>query len=511
MPSSYLNNPARSGRAQDNAAVAMFGIVLLGFALRAALLSANRFHPDESLYASFALKIADARDVWLSHEVVDKSPLAFYLGAAALNMLGAKARYNIFMSELALRLPALAASTVSIALAAACARKLHSAQAGLFAGLLLALSPLAISFGATLFMDALLSCALLASLLLVLRGHWAWSGCAFAAAYACKQSALVFAPLVLTLGVLVQLAAPGPNSRGQHLRNWITPLLVVLAAVYFWDYVRAAPIGFWAQGYADNMPGRFIRPAELLPRWQQLAGLGAAVTGAPALNALLLAYCIWLPLSSMRSNPQPLQTTISMVILGFIVAYLAGHWLLAFNLYDRYLVPLAPLIIILLAQPLAAAAGLLQGYGPARVMRAVAVAGTAVLLTLLPASLRASASGYALGGDHGAYDGIEKVAAALRSAPTGSVLYDQWLDWQWKFYLDHSPAYIGWVQGPQNLAADLRAFGASSPRYFVAPSWEPMAEMRSAITGAGFVCVPLLDTVRRDGSRSFTLYQLVAD
>ena len=141
MPSSYLNNPARSGRAQDNASVAMFGIVLLGFALRAALLSANRFHPDESLYASFALKIADARDVWLSHEVVDKSPLAFYLGAAALNMLGAKARYNIFMSELALRLPALAASTVSIALAAACARKLHSAQAGLFAGLLLALSP----------------------------------------------------------------------------------------------------------------------------------------------------------------------------------------------------------------------------------------------------------------------------------------------------------------------------------------------------------------------------------
>ena len=96
MPSSYLNNPARSGRAQDNAAVAMFGIVLLGFALRAALLSANRFHPDESLYASFALKIADARDVWLSHEVVDKSPLAFYLGAAALNMLGAKARYNIY-------------------------------------------------------------------------------------------------------------------------------------------------------------------------------------------------------------------------------------------------------------------------------------------------------------------------------------------------------------------------------------------------------------------------------
>ena len=506
----YLKNPAIGRRNEIFPLAALAGIVLLGFALRTALLATNRLHPDESLYAGFALRIADARDTWLSHEVVDKPPLAFYLGAAALNMLGAKARYGIFLAELALRLPALAASTISIALAAGCARKLHGLPAGLFTGLLLALSPLAISFGATVFIDALLGCLVLASLLLVLRGHWTWSGTALAAAYACKQSALLFLPLVLTLGLLLQVPTVGPQPRARQLRNWLAPLLAVLAAVYIWDYVRAASIGFWEQGYADNMPGRFIRSAELLPRWQQLAGLAAMMAGVPALNGLLLAYSIWLPARSMFTTDWPLRTAVNLVILGFVAAYLAAYWLLAFNLWDRYFVPLAPFALMLLAVPLAGAAGWLQSHDHSRAMPALAVACIALLVTVLPAGLRASASGYALGGDHGAYDGIEQVAAVLRTAPTGSVLYDHWLDWQWKFYLDHGPLHVSWVPGPANLLTDLRTFGSSSPRYFVAPGWEPFAEMHGAIAAAGYACVPLLDTTRRDGSHSFMLCQLVA-
>lgn len=505
-----MSNLARRSQAQTFFLLAMAGIVLSGFALRVALLATNRFHPDESLYAGFALRIADARDVWLSQEVVDKPPLALYLGAAALNMLGAKARYGILLAELALRLPALAASTISIALAAGCARKLLGPPADIFTGLLLALSPLAISFGATLFIDALLGCLVLASLLLVLRGHWAWSGSAFAAAYACKQSALLFLPLVLALGLLLQVPALGTHHRVRQLRNWVAPLLAALVAVYVWDYLRAAPIGFWEQGYADNMPGRFIRSAELLPRWQQLAGLAPMMAGAPALNGLLLAYSIWLPARSLTATNWPLRTTANLVILGFVAAYFAAYWLLAVNLWDRYFVPLAPFALMLVAAPLAAANDWLQSHNPSRAMHALAVACIALLATVLPASLRASASGYALGGDHGAYDGIERVAAVLRSAPTGSVLYDHWLGWQWKFYLDHGPLHVSWVQGPTNLQTDLRTFGSVSPRYFVAPSWEPFAEMQSAISAAGYACVPLLNTTRRDGSHSFMLYQLVA-
>ena len=165
---------------------------------------------------------------------------------------------------------------------------------------------------------------------------------------------------------------------------------------------------------------------------------------------------------------------------------------------------------MLLAVPLAGAAGWLHSHDPSRAIPALAVVCSALLAAVLPAGLRASASGYALGGDHGAYDGIDQVAAVLREAPTGSVLYDHWLDWQWKFYLDHGPLHVSWVPGPANLLTDLRAFGSSSPRYFVAPGWEPFAEMHGAIAAAGYACVPLLDATRRDGSHSFILCQLVA-
>ena len=128
-------------------------------------------------------------------------------------------------------------------------------------------------------------------------------------------------------------------------------------------------------------------------------------------RSLLVAYSIWLPVHCLTTSDWPLRTTAHLVILGFVGAYLAAYWLLEFNLWDRYFVPLAPFALMLVAAPLAAATNWLQSHNPSRAMHALAVACIALLATVLPASLRASASGYALGGDHGAYDGIERVAA----------------------------------------------------------------------------------------------------
>ena len=64
-----------------------------------------------------------------------------------------------------------------------------------------------------------------------------------------------------------------------------------------------------------------------------------------------------------------------------------------------------------------------------------------------------------IGGDHGAYDGIEHIAAELHSLPDGSVLYDHWLSWQWSFYLFDSRVYVSWFQGPDALSEDLSVNG----------------------------------------------------
>src|SRR3990172_8476336 len=95
----------------------ILAILLLGFALRPAPLTQNRFPPDEALYATFARLIASGRDPLLSTVVVDKPPLPFYLMAASMSIFGC--------AELAARLPTLFASLIAIAVIYKLADTLH--------------------------------------------------------------------------------------------------------------------------------------------------------------------------------------------------------------------------------------------------------------------------------------------------------------------------------------------------------------------------------------------------
>src|SRR5207237_4197962 len=96
------------------------------------------FHPDEGLYATFARFIASGpgRGLLLSHMLVDKPPLAFYINGLSVAVLGS--------SEFALRWPTFMASIVSVALVYAIGRRLFGAPAGLAASWVMALSPFAI-------------------------------------------------------------------------------------------------------------------------------------------------------------------------------------------------------------------------------------------------------------------------------------------------------------------------------------------------------------------------------
>jgi hypothetical protein len=134
---------------------------------------------------------------------------------------------------------------------------------------------------------------------------------------------------------------------------------------------------------------------------------------------------------------------------------------------------------------------------------------SALALLLLPGALGAVRSAYPIGGDHGAYDGIDDAARFLMALPEGTVLYDRWLSWQWAFYLFGGPVYVAWMASPETLRADLLAFGASSPRYLVVPSWEAGAELRAAAAAAGYAFAPRHASPRRDGSTAFVIYQLV--
>lgn len=475
-------------------------LVLAACGLRAAPLLENRFHPDEALYATFGRLIASGHDPLLSTVVVDKPPLPFYLMAVSMSVLGG--------TELAARLPTVFAAIVSIAVLYQLGRTLYGGQAGLAAALLLAASPLAILFAITLFTDTLLAAFLSLSLLGIARQRWALAGWAFGLAFACKQSALFFLPLILALAWIAIVHHKRYQSWkdiGRWAAAFVLPILICTIVIFGWDYSRHASISFWVQGYADNSPNRLVRANELWPRWWAWLDLLQYFSGTPILNGLLIAGLPVLLIFNRRS----LAGLYDYVLAGFALTFLMGYWLLAFNVWDRYLVILGPIVALLGGRLFERSVAVLRQIRPlpSRAIAPVLFAAVAVCLT--PPALVSAGSGYPIGGDHGAYEGIDQIAQSLQKVPPGSVLYDHWLSWELGFYLFDGPAYVAWMPGPSTLTDDLKAFGRRSNRYIVSPQWESFSEMQTAIEEAGFETKVLQQTYRRDGSLSFTLYEIV--
>jgi 4-amino-4-deoxy-L-arabinose transferase-like glycosyltransferase len=471
--------------------------VLAASLLRAWPLLDNGLHPDEALYASFARLIASGRDPLLAGVLVDKPPLAFYLSGLSMVALGP--------SELAARLPNYFAGVVSIALVFLLGRRLYGTGAAHLAAWLLALSPFAILFSITLFIDPLLTALVLWMLWAAATGRWRTLAVAMALALAAKQTAVLFAPLALALSLHGLPAAAAPAAGARRLAAAAGALalggVIAATAVFAWDAARQHAIGFWAQGYADNMPGRFVRAGEVLPRAVAWLGLLHYSTGVAALNlALALGLAILVADGLRRAS---WATFVDLALTGFIGAYLGAYWLLAFNVWDRYLLPIVPLLLLLLARVLLA--GGVVAARRAAIARALPAA--ACMLLVVPA-LRAAGSAYPIGGDHGPYDGANQAADIIRGLPEGSVLYDHWLGWHWSYYLFDGPVYVAWFASPDGLADDLTAFGASSPRYVAVPAWESDAEIRAAAARAGYALVHLHTSPRRDGSDSILVYEL---
>ena len=189
----------------------MLAICLLAFALRLGPLYDNRFHPDEALFSTWSLTIARGENPLLTSVPIDKPPLLIYLNAISFYVFG--------QSELAARVPNLIASVVSVVLlwrlvtGQSVTGQLITRSPGnqltnlpiyqftnLLPPLLFALSPLAISFAPTAFLDPMMIMFGLASLVAAARGRSGWAGVLLGLSFATKVQGLFFAPLVLVYG-----------------------------------------------------------------------------------------------------------------------------------------------------------------------------------------------------------------------------------------------------------------------------------------------------------------------
>jgi 4-amino-4-deoxy-L-arabinose transferase-like glycosyltransferase len=488
-------------------ALLLAGILLLGLALRLAPWGQNRFLEDEALYAAWGLQIATAADPMLDHEPVDKPPLHLYLLAASFWLSGTAEGGQA--AETAARLPSLLASVASIALVYALAGALYPSQkdegVALLAALLLALSPFDVLFASTAFTDPLLVALGLGALLAAARGKLGAAGVLAGLAAATKQQGLLFLPLVLTLGAMA------PGFRPAKLLRFGLGFALVAAAVLAWDGAREQRPGFWAQGviaYGGLAPAPASSLAERAGDWLRLLNLFWASPWANGLAAAALAG--WLIAAAAGKVPRP--TKVDAALGLFCLGYLALHWLLGFQVWDRYLLPLVPIVALLVARALVEFARPLvrtPGVDQQGEMRArVAAAGLVFVLGVAGPLVLAAGSNLPVGGDHGAYDGIEALASAIRAeAPAGAVLYHHWLGYHYRFYLYGAPLRFHWYPDAQDLAADATIY-RREPRYIAFPSFRDGSAAVQALTEAGIKLLPVDEIRRRDGTVSFRLYRL---
>jgi 4-amino-4-deoxy-L-arabinose transferase-like glycosyltransferase len=484
-------------------------ILILALALRLAPWNQNRFLEDESLYAYWGLQIATGADTSLDLEPVDKPPLHPYVLALSSKLLGP--------SETAARLPSLLASVASIALVFGLAQALYAdIRVSLLTMMLLALSPFDILFASTAFTDPLMICLVLAALVAAARGHLGAAGILSALAVAAKQQGLLFLPLVVAVGLLspkpdlsrprAKVRALPKLARTSHWLRFGLGFAVVAAGIVWWDLAREQRPGFLEQSlvsYGGLEPARVVSLGQRAADWSDLL---SSIWVSPWYNALLLGlFAAWLVGSQLTKRIQ-IPQRMDLAILFFVFAFVGLHWLVAFQVWDRYLLGLVPLLALLSTRAIIAVG---DAIGTPAWHRTYSLGIGLMLIALLarPAWL-ATQSKLPLGGDHGAYDGIDDLAAFIRhQAPSGSVLYHHWLGYHYRFYLHGAPLRQHWYPDVEDLVRDAQIY-RREPRYIAFPSWRDGAAAEAALAEAGITLEPALATVRRDGSVSFRLYRL---
>jgi hypothetical protein len=400
---------------------------------------------------------------------------------------------------------------------------------------------LTIQFSATAFIDPLLATWLVAALVaasgqgLVVGSRWPvasdktglgiygqrpatsypfWSGFFFALAVATKYQAWLFLPLLLGSAALCGWGQP-------QWRRWLAGFLPVLLLLALWAVARPGTPALWLT-QLDNFGG--IRPVwswELWPRLKAWLTWGQLALGSPFLAGALIVSLFLLLFRSWRCHDRAAGFDLLFILYG--LSYFLLHWLLAVPVWDRYLLPLMPVVGLILGRGVAqvnidhffspqergqACPGRETGYNTARFFawlergwgrqaKSRPLSGHHLLLCLLlllswPTAVAARHGRFPIGGRPSADQGATPIAAYLVEAPYGAVLYDHWFSWQWRYLLFDRRVFVSWFPHPAALVEDLIVFGRDGQqRYLALPDAAVARPIQRAVMATGFQLHPV--------------------
>jgi hypothetical protein len=273
----------------------------------------------------------------------------------------------------------------------------------------------------------------------------------------------------------------GQLSLNQALR-FVVAVAGGAALLLVWDAARAQPTGIMSLAWANNDPARLIRSGEVIPRlaawWQHVSRVFMPAT-APALLLGVTAV-----VGRIVREPPSRAMLADMILLWYLTAYALLHWLIAFNTYDRYILPILPLLLVLAARGSVAAWDWWRMRLPSAEL---ALAGLVVMVLVFSSAQNAANDRAAEGADGSSYSGIDQLAAYLNQLPLGAIIYDHWLGWELDYYLGQwTNKRRVYYPTPNALSAGASRQPDRALRYFVAPEWEAAAPWIEALHASGF-------------------------
>lgn len=507
----------------------LIGLVLIAAGLRFHGLFANTFEADEALFASWARLIAVWRDPLLQSQVVDKPPLLFYLQALFFPLFGP--------FEWAARMPNFIASLLLIPLSGLLAWKLfRDEMIVVLVAAFVAFSPLAIQFSATAFIDPLLT-FLLTAVLAVVASHrrkfnngleanledpsqkedleqsWIFlpgfmAGLIFGLAVMTKYQAWLFLPLVIGLGIF-------NGWRWAEWRSWLLGMVPLVILLIVWDVVQDGQLNLIGRQLTSFGGLRISWSWELWPRLEAWGRQWSYLLDSPVLIfAIILTAPLFLALLIDEHNR---LTAVDLLFIVFLVAYFVFHWFLAIPVWDRYVLPVLPLVGIILGRYVWRTINFIRPALPQRPgnwllsQRIIWLVPLILLILQAPSVLKAYRGELPIGGGPTADSGASLIAAELDNSPHGTVLYDHWYSWQWRYHLFDQNVYVNWFPSPEDLAEDLAVFGhTDDKRYIVLPDSGEAEFVKREIAEAGFELSPIKSATFPENNPGMTLYQIIA-
>lgn len=486
----------------------IIAIVVFGALLRLhALLADARFHPDEAYFTGFARRAAIYGD-WMLLGDLDKPPLALYASALALTLFAVTPNADgvldlkMRQGEIAARFPSTAAGILIIGLIYFTARSSGWPRGtGTWAALLAATSPLAIAFSAAAFTDGLMLLFITAALASARANRAALTALALALAVLCKFQAAYAAPLILWIGSAPGGSVDWPQRALRSAAAAIAGVLGGLIAIVIWDALRQPGVPLLVLAAQHNDPARLIRPDEVVPRFTLWLEQGRALFGST--TVIVIAGAVVIGLDAWRSRLHR-DAWLRLGLLIWMLTYLLIHWLVAFNIYDRYLLPVLPALCLLGGRGLAALQSWLRRHLPAA--EAAAASGIVGLMMMLSglAAARWELPGTTPSSSFERAAGIDALAAFIDAQPLGTIVYDVWLGWELSYYLDAwSDKRRVYHPTPGALLADALAQPDRAPRLFVAPDSRPLAVWLDPLRDHGFTVTLVFE------SAQYVAYSLV--